>query len=469
VLAGIALLVAASAAVAVPPGADGPIAFSRQKYGEPSELWVSNPDGSHASLLRRGAFPLTWSPDGRRLFYQWQLRELWLVNVYTGAHELVSRDWPYGYLRIAPAGDRMAFSRTGRDIRVAGADGTGEIMVVDRDLPPGGVVGFDLSPDGSSIVYAVGTQGVGRPELRIVGADGAGDRLLFATPTPGGQVASPSWSPDGGQIAFTAAYDASGLHIELIEPDGTGRVRIPNTEGGGGPFWSPSASKLAFGTAAGEGTLWTINRDGSGLAAFRVGGGARPGGSGSFSGGNWGSGPLLTRQPPPPPDAKAVSASLVRGRVLIKRRGARGFTVLREDTRVPYGSQLDARRGRVRIVADAGAGKLASADFYAGVFRLVRGKAVTELVLTGRLEGCGRASVATRRKGGRGLWGEGHGRFRTRGRRSAATVTGTKWLVQDRCDGSTFTRVAQGNASVRDFRRSRTVRLATGERYSARP
>jgi hypothetical protein len=50
----------------------------------------------------------------------------------------------------------------------------------------------------------------------------------------------------------------------------------------------------------------------------------------------------------------------------------------------------------------------------------------------------------------RKLWGDGRGRFRTRGRYGAATVRGTKWLTLDRCDG-TKVRVVRGKVSVQDL------------------
>ena len=46
----------------------------------------------------------------------------------------------------------------------------------------------------------------------------------------------------------------------------------------------------------------------------------------------------------------------------------------------------------------------------------------------------------------RRLWGDGKGRFRTRGRHGAATVRGTKWLTEDRCDSTKIT-VQRGHAS----------------------
>jgi hypothetical protein len=34
------------------------------------------------------------------------------------------------------------------------------------------------------------------------------------------------------------------------------------------------------------------------------------------------------------------------------------------------------------------------------------------------------------------LWGNAHGNYTTKGRYGSASVSGTIWLVQDRCDGT---------------------------------
>ncbi len=91
--------------------------------------------------------------------------------------------------------------------------------------------------------------------------------------------------------------------------------------------------------------------------------------------------------------------------------------------------------------------------------------------LVGKLEGCAgqaRTAAAAVQTKGRRLWGSGKGSFRTRGRRSAATVTGTRWLVADLCDRSTLTRVKSGVVEVRDFGKGRTVVLEAGEQYLAK-
>ena len=68
----------------------------------------------------------------------------------------------------------------------------------------------------------------------------------------------------------------------------------------------------------------------------------------------------------------------------------------------------------------------------------------------------------------RQLWGDGKGRFRTRGRYAAATVRGTRWLTADRCDG-TNVKVVRGVIQVSDFPQRRQVTVPAGRSYLARP
>ena len=59
------------------------------------------------------------------------------------------------------------------------------------------------------------------------------------------------------------------------------------------------------------------------------------------------------------------------------------------------------------------------------------------------------------------------GRYRTRGRNSAATVRGTDWTIADRCEG-TLTTVRRGTVKVRDFGRHKTVIVGAGQSYLAK-
>ena len=62
--------------------------------------------------------------------------------------------------------------------------------------------------------------------------------------------------------------------------------------------------------------------------------------------------------------------------------------------------------------------------------------------------------------------GRREGQVPDEGRYAAATVRGTKWMVQDSCAG-TLVRVTQGVVSVRDQVRSKTVTVRAGKRYLA--
>jgi hypothetical protein len=163
-----------------------------------------------------------------------------------------------------------------------------------------------------------------------------------------------------------------------------------------------------------------------------------------------------------------VVARPVSGRILVKRPNANDFVELRRSDDIPVGSEVDAKHGRVALTIEPGDGKpVQRAVFYAGIFKLSQPGATLDLTLSEPLAACKkRASAAQAKAKSRKLWGDGKGKFRTRGRYSSATVRGTIWLVQDSCEG-TLTRVRQGVVSVRD--RKKTVLVRAGRSYLAKP
>ena len=66
------------------------------------------------------------------------------------------------------------------------------------------------------------------------------------------------------------------------------------------------------------------------------------------------------------------------------------------------------------------------------------------------------------------LHASAHGKFRTKGRYSAATVLGTKWTIADRCDG-TLVHDITDSVAVTDFVRHTTIVLHAGQSYLASP
>jgi CSLREA domain-containing protein len=170
---------------------------------------------------------------------------------------------------------------------------------------------------------------------------------------------------------------------------------------------------------------------------------------------------------PPPEGGKTVNVLLKSGTVKVKLPGRKRFRTLSEDEQLPVGTTVDTTKGRVTLVAAGGQ----SADFYGGIFKIGQKKGSkprTTLTLTEKLS-CPKAgnAIAAAKKKKRRLWGNGSGKFRTKGKHSAATVVGTKWLVEDRCK-STLTRVVRGRVSVRDFVKKKTKIVRAGKRYIAR-
>jgi hypothetical protein len=65
------------------------------------------------------------------------------------------------------------------------------------------------------------------------------------------------------------------------------------------------------------------------------------------------------------------------------------------------------------------------------------------------------------------LHASAHGKFRTSGRYSSATVRGTKWTIADKCNG-TLTHDITDSVAVSDFVHHRTIVLHAGQSYLAK-
>ena len=216
-------------------------------------------------------------------------------------------------------------------------------------------------------------------------------------------------------------------------------------------------------------------------------------------------------QPPPPPVlGQAVDVKPVSGLVLVKLPGqsARdasgahlrvhaglakgvGFIPLTEARQLPTGTQVDARLGKIQLTAAASTrhGKLQNGTFNGGLFKLSqdRGGFTKGLTTLSLLEGafpgsptyasCKAkkatdatapfASAALSSTVLQSLRSSAHGKFRTRGHYSAATVRGTAWTMSDRCDGTLVT-VQRDTVAVQDFVRHVTVVVRAGHSYLAR-
>jgi CSLREA domain-containing protein len=307
----------------------------------------------------------------------------------------------------------------------------------------------------------------------------------------------------GGAIATAGSYQLTNSTISgglAGEPGSSGgsNLVVNTILAGPGPAcsgtiaatpktnWSGNlASDASCGFAGAEGTVGDPrlgplrnNRGATDTRALQEGSAAIDAGNASFCSGTdqRGAAPVNTcdkgafefrgqvpeAQLPPPVPGETVNASRSRGTVRVKLPGSDEFFVLQDGQQLPMGTTFDTSKGRVNLVAAANnAGKTQKAWFYKGVFKVRQSKGrkpLTTLSMTGKLQ-CGggnSANAAAAKKRKRRLWGNGKGRFRTKGKHSAATVVGTIWFVEDRCNG-TLTRVKRGKVRVRDFKRGKTV------------
>jgi ice-binding like protein len=172
---------------------------------------------------------------------------------------------------------------------------------------------------------------------------------------------------------------------------------------------------------------------------------------------------------------QSVNLAVRAGTVKVKGPGAPGYVALSQPASVAVGSLIDMRHGTVTLRSALPGGGVQRAVFHGGLAEVLQARGaggLTELVLRGPLPTCSgaaaHAATVSRRHKARRLWGhDTHGKFRTRGGQSVATVRGTDWYVEDRCDG-TLTRVSKGSVSVYDSRRHRSVIVRAGHSYLAR-
>jgi len=218
-LVGVALLAGSQPRLPLPLGRNGLLVAGRQ-----GELLLIDPTGRTVARTATGELPGfgAWSHDGTRLAY---------ADGTQQAPQLVITD---------------------PDLR----------QVLRLPLPASTVPRFSWSPDDRHLTF--GTDDGTSSRVYIIDlAAGAAARPITDVAVDG---VLPVWSPDGGLIALRAGVSLDQQALSVIRPDGTGLTRLSREARAVDVCsidWTPDGRSIVFGTAAGEFTIWIVDRDGS--------------------------------------------------------------------------------------------------------------------------------------------------------------------------------------------------------------
>jgi TolB protein len=267
---------AAPAAHATSPGANGRIVFDRND-GRQTDLFTILPDGSALTRLTRTRAweeKAEWSADGLRIAFgsstpSGAQGEIVSMAADGSDRRAVTR---FGSISAAPSwapGGQLAFF-TLRDfappsgneppppaeLYSINADGTGSTRLThDKQIQ----TDPQWSPDGSTIAYSQWCAVRGQPgvfDLGVAAIDVAGTHKRTLLPCQARRdIASFNWSPDGTRLVLeyvTASPSGRTPHtrqsdLAIVNADGSGLRRLTRTAAlETNPVWSPDGQFIAF-------------------------------------------------------------------------------------------------------------------------------------------------------------------------------------------------------------------------------
>ncbi len=373
-------------------------------------------------------------------------------------------------------------------------DGTSTIGTITGGNGSFAVMGSHTYGTGGSFPVSIAIQQVGNSFNSAVANDTADmnappSPVITGAPavtSPNGAAFSGSVNPDG---LATTAYFQYGIPRSAQGPEGAGPTftEFTPTQAIGSDFSNHAVSASVSGLVPNE--LYDVQLVATNSA------GTTYGPVESFT-------TAHNSAPPAPVLGKQVNVQLVSGHVWIKPPPGKslgpagdtaalskgqGFVPLTEARQIPTGSQVDALHGSLRIVSNTGKiGKTQTATLAGGVFNIGQirkgiSKGLTTFNLVesafqgaptyttckAKYKKAGDATIASlSSKTLQLLKVSGHGKFRTTGRYSSATVRGTIYTVADKCNG-TLTHVIRDTVLVDDFARHKTILLHAGQSYLA--
>jgi Tol biopolymer transport system component len=191
-------------------------------------------------------------------------REIYLLTK-DGVKKLTDNEWEDEFPRWSPDGKKIAYSANPKgnyDIFVMDADGTNVLPVT---TSPKAEVEHAWFPDGKKIAYTIEERKGLRKKFTLWMIDLETQRISRILEEFKGSSALPHFSPTAPLVAFTGKK-TMGWDVYLFERDNKKLTTL--TKGGKAcrPHFSRDGARIAYvsGKADGNGDIWLMNPDGTG-------------------------------------------------------------------------------------------------------------------------------------------------------------------------------------------------------------
>ena len=239
------------------------IARTRILFERGRRIWAVDSDGEGATPLTEAGTPISpaWHPSGGMIAYATYVPAgISVLDLGSGrARRVASGPGVYISPVFTPDGSSVVYAHgtdNGVDLYTAPlSGGGGRRLSVGRGSDN---VSPSFSPDGRRIAFMSGR--AGHPEIYTMDADGTDVDLL--TPLDFGENAyraSPDWSPDGRHVAFMSQI-ARSFQILTINLRDRSLKQLTSDGRNEDPSWAPDGRHLTFvSTRTGTRQLWVLD------------------------------------------------------------------------------------------------------------------------------------------------------------------------------------------------------------------